>query len=89
MSYIESLNEDASGEFSCSNSRCSSKVPHDVSHNEEGIDDLNDMKEGDGGSHKLPSQQWISIQQSVAVPVRVWDLSHVVVLAHDKVEKLS
>lgn len=64
MSYIESLNKDASGELSCSKDRCGSKVPHDVSHNEEGVDDLNDMKEGDGGWHKLPSQQWKLIQQS-------------------------
>lgn len=64
MSNIESLNNDASGELSCSKDRCGSKVPHDISHNKEGVDDLNDMKEGDGGWHKLHSQQWKSIQQS-------------------------
>lgn len=64
MSHVESLNRDASEELPCLKDGYGSQVPQDVSHNDEGHDNLNDMEEDDGGWYKLPSQQWKSIQQS-------------------------
>lgn len=64
MSYIESMNKDASGDFLCSKDRGGSQVPRDVSHIDTGHEDLNDMEEDDGRWHKLPSRQWKSIQHS-------------------------
>ena len=63
MSYIESMNKEVGGELLCSKDRDGSRVPGDVSHIDSGLENLDEM-ENNGGWHKLPSQQWKSIQQS-------------------------
>ena len=63
ISYVESRNGDASEEYPNSKKRAGSQVPHDASHDDENLEDLDDMEE-DGVWHKLPFQQRKSVQQS-------------------------
>lgn len=58
MKLIERLDRDARRELPCFRGRSGSQVPHDVPHNDDGLDDLDDMEEDNGGWHELPSQQW-------------------------------